>query len=104
MMVSKAEAIKLIIERGTGVIGPVRMMSLLTEAGIRVINDKIEADNIDESFEILTRTFAEIAPTTRITLLSLAKVYGFSVLEQEKKEKKEKKSFWRLRFGRFFKR
>lgn len=103
-MVDKAEAIKLIIERGTGVVGPVRMMSLLSEAGIRIINDKVEADNIDESFKKLTTNFAAIAPTTRITLLSLAKIYGFSVFEEEKEEKKEKRSFWRLRFGRFFKR
>ncbi len=104
-MVSKKEAIKIIIERGSGVVGPFRMMSLLTEAGIKVDDEDISCDgDINDCFTNLTVSFASIAPTTRITLMSLSKIYGFPIFENEKQERKEgkKKNFWRLKNWNFF--
>ncbi|UJG40714.1 MAG: hypothetical protein K9W45_12875 [Candidatus Heimdallarchaeum aukensis] len=101
-MVSKQEAILLIIERGTGVIGPVKMMSLVSEAGITLEDGKVVSQDIDESFKKLTERFASIAPTTRITLLSLAKMHGFSI--EEDKDKKERKTFLRFRNWKLFRR
>ncbi len=103
-MLTKEEAILKIIERGTGVIGPIKMLTLLNEAGITVNNNKVLSDDIDRSFDILTEKFAAIAPTTRITLLSLSRLYGFDALAKEKKEKKEKGLFLRLKNWKLFKR
>lgn len=110
-MVSKEEAIKVIVQRGTGVIGPVRMMSLLGESGISIVDDQVKAEDMKTAYKEFTDSFAAIAPTTRITLKSLARMHDFKVLneleEQEAKEKgeeKPKKRFWRLKNWNFFKR
>ncbi|MHA1400329.1 MAG: hypothetical protein ACTSQE_08270 [Candidatus Heimdallarchaeaceae archaeon] len=103
-MVSLEEAILLIIERGTGVIGPTRMSSLVSEAGINISGDKVQSDDLNKSFQILTENFAAIAPTTRITLMALSKMYDFEIFKQEREEKKEKNLFLRLKNWKLFKR
>ena len=78
-MLAKEKIIELIIERGIGVLGEERMYKLSKDSGINIANGKMQTDNVDESYYLLTNKFAAIAPTTRVTLIALSKIYGFEL-------------------------